>query len=101
MLEMLFRNCDPGSMDKDLIKGKIVICNHDDGADDYSLNRKIDGVKGLGGIGIAFIDDQSRAVAYTYGAFPATVITTKDAEEILSYINSTRYARKQTLSYET
>jgi hypothetical protein len=85
----MFRNCDPDSMDGDLIKGKIVLCNNDDDSG-YSVKDKIDVVKAVGGVGMAVIDDKLNAVATTYGAFPATVISSKDAAEIFSYINSTR-----------
>lgn len=84
----MFRNCDQDSMDGDLIKGKIVICNNDDDSG-YSVKDKIDIVKALGGIGMAYIDDTLNAVASNYGAFPATVISSKNAAEIFSYINST------------
>ncbi|KAE8057284.1 hypothetical protein FH972_013987 [Carpinus fangiana] len=81
------RNCDPDSMDGGLIKGKIVIC--DTGDSGYSVRDKIDVVKAVGAIGIAVIDDTLNAVASTYGAFPATVISSKGAAEIFSYLNST------------
>lgn len=84
----MFRDCNPGSLNKDLIKGKIVLCNNVD--QDYSAGDKIYEVKGLGGIGIVLIDEQSIAVATTYGAFPATVISSKDGAEVLTYINSSR-----------
>lgn len=82
------RDCNPDSLNKDLIKGKIVLC--DNVNQDYSAGDKIYEVKGLGGIGIVLIDEQSIAVATTYGAFPATVISSKDGAEVLTYINSSR-----------
>lgn len=87
MLEIMFRNCDPDSMDGGLIKGKIVICAS--GNSGYSVRDKIDVVKAVGAIGLAVIDDTLNAVASTYGAFPATVISSKGAAEIFSYLNST------------
>nr|XP_023925087.1 CO(2)-response secreted protease-like [Quercus suber] len=81
------RNCNPDSMDKNLIKGKIVVCNNV-GDENYSAREKISVVKSLGGIGIVLIDDQSSRVASTYGSFPATLIKSKDSAEVLSYINS-------------
>ncbi|KAK7855968.1 co(2)-response secreted protease [Quercus suber] len=86
-LEIMFRNCNPDSMDKNLIKGKIVVCNNV-GDENYSAREKISVVKSLGGIGIVLIDDQSSRVASTYGSFPATLIKSKDSAEVLSYINS-------------
>ncbi|KAF3446811.1 hypothetical protein FNV43_RR11991 [Rhamnella rubrinervis] len=80
------RNCADNALDKDKIKGKIVICDSDD---HYRPYGKINTVKSLGGIGVIIIDDISRAVAENYAAFPATVISSKDSKDILSYLNST------------
>lgn len=71
-----------------MIEGKIVLCDNDDGMS--SVVDKKDEVKGLGGVGVIVIDDESRAVASSYGTFPLTVISSKDAAEILAYINATR-----------
>ncbi|XP_021283802.1 CO(2)-response secreted protease-like [Herrania umbratica] len=81
------RSCNPDSMDQEIIKGKIVVCDQDG---PYSPTEKKDVVKNLGGIGVVLIDDESRAVASTFGTFPATVISSKDGAKVLSYINSTK-----------
>ncbi|XP_007017871.2 PREDICTED: CO(2)-response secreted protease isoform X1 [Theobroma cacao] len=81
------RSCNPDSMDQEIIKGKIVVCDKDG---PYSPSEKKDVVKNLGGIGVVLIDDESRAVASTFGTFPATVISSKDGAKVLSYINSTK-----------
>ncbi|KAJ9675080.1 hypothetical protein PVL29_024149 [Vitis rotundifolia] len=81
------RNCKPNSLGEDKIKGRIVLCDNDDG--EYTQTEKLEEVKRLGGVGLILIDDEIRAVSSRYGAFPLTVITSKDASEILSYINST------------
>lgn len=73
-------------MDEEKIKGKIVLCDNEGG--EYSDAKKEE-VQSLGGIGLILVDDKSRAVASTYKEFPMTVISSKDAAEILSYINST------------
>ncbi|KAH7528053.1 hypothetical protein FEM48_Zijuj05G0030900 [Ziziphus jujuba var. spinosa] len=80
------RNCDEISMDKDKVKGKIVICDSDDGYRPYD---KRDAVKNMGGIGAVIIDTLTRSVAENFGGFPTTVISPKDAQDILSYWNST------------
>lgn len=67
-----------------------MVCNNDDQDSGYSKDDKLYEVKGLGAIGLALIDDKTSLVANTYGDFPATIITSKDAEVVLSYINSTR-----------
>ncbi|OMO75492.1 hypothetical protein COLO4_26110 [Corchorus olitorius] len=82
------RNCDLDSMDQEIVKGKIVVCDNDNQL--YALSEKKDEVKKLGGIGIILIDDDSRTVASTFGSFPATVISKKDAPKLFSYINSTK-----------
>lgn len=84
-------------MEGALVKGKIVLCDNDDGM--YPGTYKRDEVKSLGGIGVVLVDDESRAVAMNYGEFPATAITSKDKTEILSYINSTRF--KNMFSFHT
>ncbi|XP_022769223.1 CO(2)-response secreted protease-like isoform X2 [Durio zibethinus] len=82
------RNCNPDSMDQGIIKGKIVVCDNEDSL--YAPSEKKDEVKKLGGIGVVLIDDESRTVASTFGIFPMTVISSKDAAKVLSYINSTK-----------
>ena len=82
----MFRKCH--SLDKTKIKGKIVLC--DGTGDSYSTFDKIETVKGGEGIGLIHIDDQGRSFASAYGAFPATVISSKDGDTILQYVNSTR-----------
>lgn len=74
-------------MEENAVKGKIVVCER---TDDYSVYDKRDTVKSLGGLGVVIVDDASRAVAENYKSFPATVVGSKDAKVILSYINSTR-----------
>ena len=83
----MFSNCQGYSMNETIVKGKIVVCERKDG---YSVYDKRDAVKSLGGLGVIIVDDESRAVAENYREFPATVISSKDAEYILSYLNSTK-----------
>ncbi|PON73422.1 Subtilase [Parasponia andersonii] len=80
-------NCQGDSLEAAAIKGKIVVCEN---KDDYSTYDKRDTVKSLGGIGVIIVDDKSRFVAENYREFPATVISSKDAADVLSYINSTK-----------
>ncbi|KAJ7957899.1 Subtilisin-like protease [Quillaja saponaria] len=81
------RKCQLDSLDKDKVKGKIVICDSTSYSD--SVEDKIEAVKNVEGLGVIAIDDLIRAVASTYGDFPATVISSKDADKILLYVNST------------
>ena len=82
------RNCKPDSLEENKIKGRIVLCDNDDG--EYSPKEKLDELKRLGGVGLVLNDDETRAVASRYGDFPLTVVSSMDASEILSYINSTK-----------
>ncbi|KAG5033790.1 hypothetical protein JHK87_008700 [Glycine soja] len=82
------RKCHPNSLDRNKVKGKIVIC---DGKKDpkYITMEKINIVKAAGGIGLAHITDQDGSVAFNYVDFPATEISSKDGVALLQYINST------------
>ncbi|KAJ6708700.1 PROPROTEIN CONVERTASE SUBTILISIN/KEXIN [Salix koriyanagi] len=82
------RNCNPDSMDGEMIKGKIVLCDNDDNS--YTIHDKEDEVQSLGGIGLVLVDDKTSGVASNYNEFPLTVISSKDAPAILSYLNSTK-----------
>ncbi|KAM1329638.1 hypothetical protein ACFX2H_042029 [Malus domestica] len=80
------RYCEEDSMEAEKIKGKIVLCD----SGDYWRGSQIDAVTSLGGVGVIFQVENPGVVASTYGEFPATVLSFKDGQEILSYINSTR-----------
>ncbi|XP_065847645.1 CO(2)-response secreted protease-like [Euphorbia lathyris] len=82
------RNCISDSMEKDMIKGKIVVCDNDNESD--SPTQKKQEVQILEGVGMILVDDITKGVASVYKEFPMTVISSKDAAQILSYINSTR-----------
>ncbi|XP_070038760.1 CO(2)-response secreted protease-like isoform X2 [Nicotiana tomentosiformis] len=83
------RGCVPDSLDKNKVKGKIVVCeNHQN--DGFSPNDRLLEVKSRGGVGFILIDDDLRTVAPKFESFPAAVISRKDGTEILSYIKSTR-----------
>ncbi|KAK9748542.1 hypothetical protein RND81_02G065400 [Saponaria officinalis] len=82
------RNCYPNALSAQKINGSIVLCQHDSSSQ-YSMREKREGVKALGAVGAIFINDKTRLVASNTGLFPATVITSKDGDDILGYINST------------
>ncbi|TMW99383.1 hypothetical protein EJD97_002632 [Solanum chilense] len=88
VMEKGARYCYPNSLDETKVKGKIVLCDNRDGY--FSLNEKLTEVKKKGGIGFILIDDNARTVAPKFNSFPAAVVTEKDSNEILSYINSTK-----------
>ncbi|KAK8678360.1 hypothetical protein V6N13_143864 [Hibiscus sabdariffa] len=80
------RNCRPDSMEQELIKGKIVVCDNEDSL--FPQIKKQNEVKKLGGIGVILIDDELRGVGFNFGVFPMSVISSKDGANVLSYINS-------------
>ncbi|GLJ34246.1 hypothetical protein SUGI_0688160 [Cryptomeria japonica] len=73
--------CGHDSLNHTDVKGKIVLCHSSlIVPDDYIFRR--------GGAGLILIRDGNNDVAFPYFN-PATAITTKQAEVVLSYINST------------
>ncbi|KAK9113271.1 hypothetical protein Scep_020790 [Stephania cephalantha] len=83
------KNCNPNSLDANKIKGKIVLCkNSDDNT--YTKREKMMEVSSGGGVGLILIDDADKAMAYSSGAFPMTIVTSQDSAKIKAYINSTR-----------
>ncbi|KAF9621444.1 hypothetical protein IFM89_021483 [Coptis chinensis] len=81
-------NCDPNALDGNKIKGNIVLCHHSDGS--YSKREIRDGVEDLEAIGLVLINDLERSVPSPSGNFPMTIISSKEAAALLSYINSTK-----------
>lgn len=77
------RLCYPDSLDKDLVAGKVVLCD--------ALS-EADGVASAGACGaiMADADIYERDVSYTY-ALPATFINSGDARNVSDYMNSTRF----------
>ncbi|RRT35838.1 hypothetical protein B296_00051075 [Ensete ventricosum] len=81
-------HCDLGTLDANKIRGNIVLCNHSRG--DFSKTARTDGLKSSGAVGAIWINDMERGVADIYNSFPATQISSQAADEILSYMNSTK-----------
>ncbi|XP_051139659.1 CO(2)-response secreted protease [Andrographis paniculata] len=79
------RNCVPGSLDDSKVKGKIVLCENNDG---YSEKEKYSTLKNQGAVGIIVIDNNLRQVPSKYGTSPIAIVTEDDRDSILSYINS-------------
>ncbi|XP_021756587.1 CO(2)-response secreted protease-like [Chenopodium quinoa] len=94
------RNCYPNSIDAEMIKGKVVLCQHADNSI-YSPRMKLTGVMKSGGVGIIIVNDKTRLVASNSGSFPMTVITSKDGAEILAYINSSENSVATILATKT
>ncbi|XP_020094133.1 CO(2)-response secreted protease-like isoform X2 [Ananas comosus] len=81
-------HCEPGTLDGNKIKGKIVLCNHSQS--DTPKMAKIDTLNSTGAVGAILVNDLEQHVATTYVSFPATEISSQAAEDVLAYINSTK-----------
>ncbi|CAL9089721.1 unnamed protein product [Musa textilis] len=81
-------HCDLGTLDANKIRGKIVLCNHSRG--DFSKTARAEGLKSSGAVGAIWINDMERGVADTFNSFPVTQISSQAADDILSYMNSTK-----------
>ncbi|KAJ0742132.1 putative tripeptidyl-peptidase II [Helianthus annuus] len=85
---MFFRNCKPRSLDKDKVKGSIVVCENEVGVS--SAKQKLARVKKLGAVGMVFVSDDARAVASSYGSFPVATVNQTDGKKIISYAKNER-----------
>ncbi|KAJ8538246.1 hypothetical protein K7X08_014786 [Anisodus acutangulus] len=72
-----------------LISGDIAKSRAND-VSEKNARMKLSEVRSKGGIGFILVDDNARTVAPKFKSFPAAVVTEKDSNEILSYINSTK-----------
>ncbi|KAK2983376.1 hypothetical protein RJ640_020816, partial [Escallonia rubra] len=86
------RYCEPGSLDRDKVQGKILLCENE-GRRSFPYD-KFQEAKRVGAVGLILIDDVARNEPdIYYRTYPLTAVTSKDGLEILSYIiNSTRNA---------
>ncbi|XP_021771058.1 CO(2)-response secreted protease-like [Chenopodium quinoa] len=83
------RNCYPDAIDAEKIRGKIVLCQQADNSD-YDMYWKQKKVNESGAVGLIIVSDLMRLFAIKTGDFPMTVITSKDSNQILAYINATK-----------
>ncbi|KAH7668970.1 Tripeptidyl-peptidase II protein [Dioscorea alata] len=81
-------HCEVESLDLKKIKGKIVVCKHSE--DDTSKSIIVDQLKDSGAIGVILVNDQLKSIASAYLDFPVTEILLQAAEELFTYINSTK-----------
>ncbi|KAF3328165.1 subtilisin-like protease SBT5.3 [Carex littledalei] len=80
--------CEPGTLDGSKTKGKIVVCKHSQS--DTSKTIIFQALKDLGSIGTIFANDMETYVASSYNTFPVSDITAQAANDVFSYINSTK-----------
>ncbi|KAI3460240.1 hypothetical protein Pfo_016903 [Paulownia fortunei] len=81
------RNCIPGSLDGDKVKGKIVLCENKDGF--YPPIYRFEILKNQSeAIGMILIDNIDRQVPPIYKTHPIADVSEEDGAQILSYIKS-------------
>ncbi|CAN1343757.1 CO(2)-response secreted protease, partial [Linum perenne] len=78
-------NCYPGSLEKDKVAGKIVICL----TNDTSITRRIRKlvVEDAGGIGMIQINQEETSVPFDAGTFPFVAVGSRYGTRILNYMN--------------
>jgi len=75
-------------LDGSKIKGKIVLCKHS--LSDLSKSFKADELQSSGAVGAILADDTEGSKITSYITFPVTEIPLKAADDIYTYINSTK-----------
>lgn len=75
-------------MDGSKIKGKIVLCKHSQS--DSSKSSKADDLQSSGAVGAIMADEKEQSKITPYISFPVTEISVKAADDIFTYINSTK-----------
>lgn len=73
--------CIENSLDANLVRGKIVLCDQLDTGEVPFL---------AGAVGTVMRDQGAKDVAYSF-PLPASYLGMEDGSKILDYINSTRY----------
>lgn len=89
--------CLDSSLNKTKTKGKVLVCRHDDGSIASKLE-KSRVVKEAGGVGMILIDETDQDVAIPF-VIPSAIVRAKTGEQILSYINSTRFVVLYLIKY--
>ncbi|XP_019152369.1 PREDICTED: CO(2)-response secreted protease-like [Ipomoea nil] len=82
------RDCLPLSLDPKKAKGKIILCETQDRTS--YISDRINEVKNAGGVAIILILDNPFPFALKFGGFPGSIILQKEANQIFSYISSTK-----------
>ncbi|XP_019171036.1 PREDICTED: CO(2)-response secreted protease-like [Ipomoea nil] len=84
------RDCLPMSLDPEKAKGKIILCETRDSTSYIGL--KIYEVKNANGVAVILVspDPEDRIMALKLGGFPGSIILEKEANQIFSYISSTK-----------
>nr|GMD20359.1 CO(2)-response secreted protease-like [Ipomoea batatas]GME01636.1 CO(2)-response secreted protease-like [Ipomoea batatas] len=78
------------SLDPEKTKGKIILCETRNPISYF--DDRINEVKNAGGVGVLliFVDPEDRMMALKFGGFPGSAILEKEANQVFSYISSTK-----------
>ncbi|XP_020534057.1 CO(2)-response secreted protease isoform X2 [Jatropha curcas] len=81
-------NCDPGSLDREKVAGKILVCTDSE----FSVPRQIKKlvVEDAGAKGMLLIHEDEKGVPFDSGVFPFSELGSFAASQLLKYINSTK-----------
>ncbi|CAI9092715.1 OLC1v1028033C1 [Oldenlandia corymbosa var. corymbosa] len=77
--------CVDGCLDRDLVRGKIVVCNTDD-----IQNAAIE-VNRTGGVAAIFVEAERFSGVAFVTFYPYSLVTPQQLTQVISYINSTRF----------
>ncbi|GLT43916.1 hypothetical protein SLA2020_178410 [Shorea laevis] len=81
------QNCTPGSLNPELVKGKVVLCELGGELNDYQITEQ---VKSEGGAGTIILHSEGAdLIAYPFTS-PAASVGDKARKAILSYLKSTK-----------
>ncbi|CAI0417140.1 unnamed protein product [Linum tenue] len=82
-------DCQQDSLKREKTEGKIVICEVKGKDPTINLLTQANEVQGKGGLGMILVDDVTRRVAEYSGDFPVTVVSSREAVKLKSYLNIT------------
>ncbi|VFR03573.1 unnamed protein product [Cuscuta campestris] len=83
------RECIEHSLDPAKVKGNIILCEYK--RIGYPNMHRVDVVQEAGGVGIIeIVSDDNRFEAPKFETFPGSIVTKREANDILTYINSTK-----------
>ncbi|XP_019153349.1 PREDICTED: CO(2)-response secreted protease-like [Ipomoea nil] len=83
------RDCLPQSLDHEKVKGKIILC--ETGNPTSYIDDKINEVKDAGGVAVILVSSpEDMIMAVKFGGFPGSIILEKEANQVFSYISSTK-----------
>uniref|UniRef100_A0A7N0UKC1 Uncharacterized protein n=1 Tax=Kalanchoe fedtschenkoi TaxID=63787 RepID=A0A7N0UKC1_KALFE len=91
--------CLESSLDNTKAKGKVLVCQHAEGAQE-SMLAKSKVVKEAGGVGMILINEEGKDIGIPF-VLPAAIVGRKSGDRILSYINHTHNPRTRISSATT